>query len=34
MSKDIESVVKNLPPQKTLGPESFTGELFQTFKNN
>lgn len=32
MNKDIESVIKDLPTQKAPVADSFTGELFQTFK--
>ena len=31
-SKKIESVIKNLPTNKSSRPDSFTGESYQTFK--
>ena len=31
-SNEIEAVIKKLPTNRGLGPDSFTGELYQTFK--
>ena len=31
-SKEIESIVKNLPTDKSLGPDAFTGGFNQTFQ--
>ena len=32
ISKEFESIVKNFPANKSSGPDDFTGELYQTFK--